>query len=186
MYQFDGDAIYKFHVKKYGHPSKFGFKDVINEWKAEDWDPKHLIDLTSARAQNISRRWRTTMTTSITSTRRISRGTASPIGPKKDIVGGWARRCATPACISHHEPRRPRLELVSGCARFRPERPAGRRALRRDHDQGRTARHFGGKASIRRTFTRSITRPAITIGPRAAIRRSTRSSAKNISTASST
>ena len=44
MYQFNG-AIYKFHVLKYGHPSKFGFKDVIHEWKAEHWDPKHLISL---------------------------------------------------------------------------------------------------------------------------------------------
>src|SRR5271169_4557621 len=44
MYQFNG-AIYKFHVQKYGHPSKFGFKDVINEWKAEQWDPAALIAL---------------------------------------------------------------------------------------------------------------------------------------------
>ena len=35
MYQFNG-AIYKFHCQKYGHPSKFGFKDVIHQWKAED------------------------------------------------------------------------------------------------------------------------------------------------------
>src|ERR1035438_5093480 len=44
MYQY-GNSVYKFHVEKYGHPSKFGFKDVINEWKAEDWDPEHLISL---------------------------------------------------------------------------------------------------------------------------------------------
>src|SRR5208283_5858135 len=44
MYQFNG-AIYKFHVQKYGHPSKFGFKDVCNEWKAEQWDPAALIAL---------------------------------------------------------------------------------------------------------------------------------------------
>ena len=44
MYQFN-NSVYKFHVQKYGHPSKFGFKDVINEWHAEDWDPEHLISL---------------------------------------------------------------------------------------------------------------------------------------------
>lgn len=27
---------YKYHVEKYGNPSKFGFKDVINIWKAEN------------------------------------------------------------------------------------------------------------------------------------------------------
>ena len=29
----------------YGHPSKFGFKDVIHEWKAENWNPDKLLDL---------------------------------------------------------------------------------------------------------------------------------------------
>ena len=31
MYE-EGSRQYKFHVEKYGHPSKFGFKDVINVW----------------------------------------------------------------------------------------------------------------------------------------------------------
>ena len=44
MYQFNNPA-YRFHVEKYGHPSKFGFKDVCNEWKAEKWDPVALIAL---------------------------------------------------------------------------------------------------------------------------------------------
>src|ERR1035441_5726962 len=37
MYQFSANpnSVYQFHCKKYGHPSKFGFKDVIHEWKAE-------------------------------------------------------------------------------------------------------------------------------------------------------
>src|SRR5471030_2588263 len=38
-------AVYKFHVQKYDHPSKFGFKDICNEWKAEKWDPASLIAL---------------------------------------------------------------------------------------------------------------------------------------------
>ena len=29
----------------YGHPSKFGFKDVIHQWKAENWDPEKLVAL---------------------------------------------------------------------------------------------------------------------------------------------
>jgi len=34
MYE-EGSDDYNYHVKTYGHPSKFGFKDVIHEWKAE-------------------------------------------------------------------------------------------------------------------------------------------------------
>ena len=41
----EGSDDYKFHVEKFGHPSKFGFKDVINKWKAENWDPEHLVKL---------------------------------------------------------------------------------------------------------------------------------------------
>ena len=36
---------YQFHVEHYGHPSKFGFKDIDNLWKAEKWEPEKLIAL---------------------------------------------------------------------------------------------------------------------------------------------
>ena len=40
MYLSDGPdwarSCYEYHVKKYGHPSKFGFKDVIKQWRAEN------------------------------------------------------------------------------------------------------------------------------------------------------
>lgn len=44
MYE-EGSRQYKWHVKNYGHPSTFGFKDVINEWKAEKWNPEELVKL---------------------------------------------------------------------------------------------------------------------------------------------
>src|SRR4051794_24306331 len=33
----EGHPAYKYHVAHYGHPSKFGYKDVIPLWKAERW-----------------------------------------------------------------------------------------------------------------------------------------------------
>ena len=38
-------AAHKYHVEHYGHPSKFGFKDIIPLWKAEKWDPDRLMAL---------------------------------------------------------------------------------------------------------------------------------------------
>jgi alpha-L-fucosidase len=38
-------AAYSFHVKNYGHPSEFGFKDIIPLWKAERWNPEELMKL---------------------------------------------------------------------------------------------------------------------------------------------
>ena len=40
-----GQRQYDYHVKTYGHPSKFGFKDVIATWKADKFDADHLIGL---------------------------------------------------------------------------------------------------------------------------------------------
>src|SRR5690349_17713453 len=41
----EGNGDYKFHCTNYGHPSVFGFKDVINTWKADKFDPEKLIAL---------------------------------------------------------------------------------------------------------------------------------------------
>jgi alpha-L-fucosidase len=40
-----GHWQYDEHLKLYGHPSKFGFKDVIHTWKAEMWDADKLLAL---------------------------------------------------------------------------------------------------------------------------------------------
>jgi alpha-L-fucosidase len=34
---------YKYHLEHYGHPSKFGFKDVIPMWKADKFDADYLV-----------------------------------------------------------------------------------------------------------------------------------------------
>ena len=80
------------HVKNYGHPSKFGFMEIDHLWKAEHWEPEKLMDLyVKAGAKyfvalanhhdnfdnydsTLSRDWNSVH-----------------IGPKKDIVGTWAK-----------------------------------------------------------------------------------------------
>jgi alpha-L-fucosidase len=84
-------AHYKFHVQKYGHPSKFGFKDVCNEWKAEKWDPVALIDLYKKAgakffAQMINHHDGFDMFDST-----YQPWNSVKVGPKKDIAGGWAK-----------------------------------------------------------------------------------------------
>src|SRR5438128_518072 len=39
----EGSRQYEYHLKTYGHPSKFGYKDTIPLWTAESFDPKALI-----------------------------------------------------------------------------------------------------------------------------------------------
>lgn len=39
----EGSHAYKYHVEHYGHPSEFGFKDILPLFKAEKWDPDKLV-----------------------------------------------------------------------------------------------------------------------------------------------
>ncbi len=41
----EGSDQYRYHWRKYGHPSKFGYKDLVKLWKAENFDPAGLMDL---------------------------------------------------------------------------------------------------------------------------------------------
>ncbi|WP_205514453.1 alpha-L-fucosidase [Longitalea arenae] len=42
LYEQDLDA-YKNHVKSFGHPSEFGYKDVLHQWNPSQWDPAKLV-----------------------------------------------------------------------------------------------------------------------------------------------
>jgi len=41
----EGSRAYKYHVANYGHPSKVGYKDIIEMWKGEKFDPEKLVAL---------------------------------------------------------------------------------------------------------------------------------------------
>jgi alpha-L-fucosidase len=87
----EGSNDYKFHVEKYGHPSKFGFKDVINQWKAEKWDPEQLVKL----YKNAGAKYFFAMANHHDNfdnyDSKYQSWNATKLGPKKDIVGGWAK-----------------------------------------------------------------------------------------------
>jgi alpha-L-fucosidase len=91
MYQ-EGSPQYKFHLEKYGHPSKFGFKDVINEWKAENWDPEALVSLyKSAGAQYFMALANHHDNFDLYDSKYQKYWNSTKIGPKKDLIGGWAK-----------------------------------------------------------------------------------------------
>ncbi|MBO9684277.1 MAG: alpha-L-fucosidase, partial [Flavisolibacter sp.] len=86
----EGGRQYKWHVANYGHPSKAGFKEVINSWKAEKWDPEKLVALyKKAGAQyffamanhhdNLDM-WNS----------KYQEWNSVRVGPQKDILAGWA------------------------------------------------------------------------------------------------
>ncbi len=87
----EGDGDYKFHVEKYGHPSKFGFKDVINQWKAENWDPENLVALYKKAGAKYFFAMANHHDNFDNYNSKYQTWNATKIGPKKDIIGGWAK-----------------------------------------------------------------------------------------------
>ena len=87
----EGSADYKYHVAHYGHPSKFGYKDIIPLWKAERWDPEKLMAL----YKKVGARYFVSMGTHHDDfflwNSKIHRWNAVNMGPKKDVVGLWQK-----------------------------------------------------------------------------------------------
>jgi alpha-L-fucosidase len=85
-----GSKQYEYHVKTYGHPSKVGYKDIIPVWKAERFDPDHLLGLykkagakyfcSMAVHHDNFDLWNSTYQ---------PRWNAVTTGPKRDIVGAF-------------------------------------------------------------------------------------------------
>jgi alpha-L-fucosidase len=104
LYQ-EHDAAYTFHLQHYGHPSKIGYKDIIPLWKAEHWDPGHLMALYKkagakyfcviAQHHDNFDCWNS----------KYHRWNSVNLGPKRDITAEWqqaARKCGLRFGVTEH------------------------------------------------------------------------------------
>jgi alpha-L-fucosidase len=87
----EGSRQYKHHLEKYGHPSKLGFKDVINDWKAQNWEPEGLIDLYKKAGAKYFVALANHHDNFDNYNSKYQTWNATKIGPKKDLIGGWAK-----------------------------------------------------------------------------------------------
>ncbi|HLN56592.1 MAG TPA: alpha-L-fucosidase [Bacteroidales bacterium] len=82
---------YLYHVEHYGHPSKFGYKDIIALWKAEKWDPDQLMSL----YKRVGAKYFVSMATHHDNfflwDSKIHKWNSVKMGPKKDVVGLWQK-----------------------------------------------------------------------------------------------
>jgi alpha-L-fucosidase len=91
MYE-EGNDVYKYHLKKYGHPSVFGFKDVIPQWKADRWDPESLVALyKKAGAKYFMALANHHDNFDLYDSKYQPDWNATKIGPKKDLIAGWSK-----------------------------------------------------------------------------------------------
>jgi len=90
MYQ-QGEPAYEYHVKHYGHPSRFGFMEIDRLWKADRWEPEQLMQLyRKAGAQYFVALANHHDNFDAFDSAHHAWNSVN-IGPKKDIVGTWAR-----------------------------------------------------------------------------------------------
>lgn len=81
---------YNWHVAHYGHPSQTGFKEVIHDWKAENWGPKKLVALYKrAGAQYFFAMANHHDNLDLWDSKHQEWNTIR-VGPKKNILSGWA------------------------------------------------------------------------------------------------
>jgi alpha-L-fucosidase len=80
---------YTYHVQHYGHPSKFGYKDLLPLWKAERWNPEQLMAL----FKKVGAKYFVSMGAHHDNfflwNSKIHKWNSVNIGPKKDVVGLW-------------------------------------------------------------------------------------------------
>lgn len=104
MYE-EGSNDYKWQVAHYGHPSKAGFKEVIHDWKAENWDPEKLVALYKrAGAQYFFAMANHHDNLDLWNS-KYQEWNSVRVGPQKDIVAGWAKaakKYALPFGLSVH------------------------------------------------------------------------------------
>jgi len=85
-----GHWQYNYHLEHYGHPSEFGFKDVIHQWKAENWNPEKLVALYKRAGARYFFAMGNHHDNFDLWNSKHQEWNSVAIGPKKDILAGWA------------------------------------------------------------------------------------------------
>jgi alpha-L-fucosidase len=95
----------QYHLEHFGHPSEFGYKDIIPLWKAERWNPDDLM----ARYAQAGAKYFVSMGVHHDNfalwNSPLHRWNSVNMGPEKDVVGIWqaaARRHGLRFGVSEH------------------------------------------------------------------------------------
>lgn len=86
-----GDKDYISHLAEYGHPSTNGFKDVIHQWKAAKFDPDKLLAFYKANGAKYFMALANHHDNFDNFNSKFQPWNSVAIGPKKDLIGGWAK-----------------------------------------------------------------------------------------------
>jgi len=100
-----GSRQNQYHLATYGHPSKFGYKDLVPLWKAAEFDPEHLMGLYRRAGARYFMSMGVHHDNFDLWNSRHTRWNAVQMGPRRDVVGLWekaARRQGLRFGVSEH------------------------------------------------------------------------------------
>jgi len=86
-----GDADYKSHLAEYGHSSTNGFKDIIHQWKAENFNPDKLLAFYKANGAKYFMALANHHDNFDNFNSKYQPWNSVALGPQKDLIGGWAK-----------------------------------------------------------------------------------------------
>lgn len=102
---FEGKHKYKYQIDTKGHPSEFGFKDWIPDWKADRWNPDSLVKLYKEAGARYFMAMANHHDNFDMYNSKYQPWNSLNMGPRKDIIGGWAeaaRKYGLPLGLSVH------------------------------------------------------------------------------------
>jgi alpha-L-fucosidase len=86
-----GESQYDHHLKHYGHPSKTGFMEIDNLWKAERWQPQELMQLYVKAGAKYFQAVANHHDNFDCFPSSHHAWNSTRVGPMKDIIGTWAK-----------------------------------------------------------------------------------------------
>jgi len=89
MYQ-EGSGQYEDHLARYGHASTNGFKDIIHQWQAADFDPDKLLAFYRQNGAKYFLALAVHCDNFDNYNSKYQPWNSVNIGPHKDLIGGWA------------------------------------------------------------------------------------------------
>jgi alpha-L-fucosidase len=100
-----GTDQYEYHLRTYGHPSKFGYKDICALWKAENFDPDALMEKYYKAGARFFVAQASHHDHFFNYASKLNRFNSVEVGPHKDICGLWkeaAKKYNLPFGLTEH------------------------------------------------------------------------------------
>jgi len=101
----EGSSQYEYHLRRYGHPSRFGYKDICALWKAENFDPESLMEKYHKAGARYFMSQGVHHDHFFNYDSQLNRMNSVNVGPGKDILALWkaaADKFNMPFGISEH------------------------------------------------------------------------------------